>query len=125
MKHTQGEYPASVEERINIAMESIMRFYEEDEIDMTNTEHVELLRETVGEVIFNQWLTGDTDEMPFDIDKLILVMKISAAKCILHDLQMKGLVDQIEDGDGTEYVFLTDKGKSTVGLQDLLTINLN
>ena len=125
MNHKQGEYPDSVEERIDIAMESIMRFYEEDEIDMTNPEHVELLRETVGEVIFNQWLTGDTDEMPFDIDKLILVMKISAAKCTLHDLQEKGLIDQIEDGDGTEYVFLTDKGKSTVGLQDLLTINLN
>jgi len=120
-------YPQEVENKIDICMESITLMYDGVELDFSKPEHHDILRETIGEVIFNQWVNGNIDEMPFDIDGLIDLIKITTIKCVLFDLKQRGLIDEVEDDNGNTVFFATEKAKSTVypGLASEFYKNLN
>lgn len=120
-------YPEEVEKKIDICMESITLMYDGVELDFTKPEHHEILRETIGEVIFDQWVNGNIDEMPFDIDGLIHLIKVTTIKCIVHDLKKKGLIDEIEDENGNTVFFATEAAQRIVypGLAHEFYNNLN
>ncbi len=65
--------------------------------------------------------------MPFDIDGLIDLIKITTIKCVLFDLKQRGLIDEVEDDNGNTVFFATEKAKSTVypGLANEFYKNLN
>ena len=74
--------------------------------------HEHNVREVFGAVLFEQWLTGETDVMPFDEEGFTNLLKKAVAMSILDDMIEAGLVDSIDNGEGDEVVFVTPFGKA-------------
>jgi hypothetical protein len=108
---TNTNYPESVEERTRICMEVLKDAYEHTFDKYNFSRHEDFLHEAIGSIFFQEWLKGTDDEPIFDeerIYKLILTADVNAE---LEDMEKDGYIDLIEDGDGNEIVFLTEKGK--------------
>lgn len=107
-------YPEAVENTLNHIVQSVQE---------TNNNkypmHEVFIREVFGEVLFEHWLTG-SDEAPMEEEQFEKLMKLVVAKSMVQELQDNGLIDCVDDGDGNEFVFITEKGK-----QEHYDFNLN
>jgi Mn-dependent DtxR family transcriptional regulator len=56
-------------------------------------------------------LKGTDDEPIFDEEKIYKLILTADVNAELEDMEKDGYIDLIEDGDGNEIVFLTEKGK--------------
>ena len=104
-------YPESVEERIQTCMEVLEDAYKHTFNEYNFERHKDYLQEVIGNIFFQEWLKGTDDEAIFDeeyVHKLIVMADVNAE---LEDMEKNGYIDSIEDEDGNEVVFLTEKGK--------------
>jgi hypothetical protein len=100
-------YPQELENTLDFIVEST-RELATPEFPM----HEHNVRQVFGEVLFQQWLSGETDQMPFNEENFSDLLKRAVAMSILDDMIEAGLVDTIENGEGGEVVFVTPLGKA-------------
>ena len=108
---TKTNYPESVEERTRICMEVLKDAYEHTFDKYNFNRHEDFLREAIGNIFFQEWLKGTDDEPIFDEEKIYKLILTADVNAELEDMEKNGYIDLIEDGDGNEIVFLTEKGK--------------
>lgn len=99
-------YPPSVEEKLKHIVESSKEIRFEDDIKLNEN----CVREAFGKVLFDNWLAGN-EEFEMSIDEILNLYTKAAALTVVHNLLNEGYIDSIEDEDGREMVFVTQKGK--------------
>lgn len=102
-------YPQSVEEKLDFITEAVMS------LELEYPLYENYVRETFGQVLFEQWLSGNEDEQPFTEEGFQDLLKLAVAKSMVQSLQDDGLIDIIETDD-SDVVFVTEKGKEEVNM---------
>lgn len=99
-------YPQAVEQALDTIVEGLENtgFFEQEQV-----EH-RYVREEFGKVLFEQWL-GD-GEFGITIDQAQDLLNRAMINQSLDSLEKRGLVGVIEDENGEEIVYLTEKGKN-------------
>jgi len=113
MNNQKTVYPPSVEEKLQCIVESAKELYLGVEL------REECIRDEFGTFLMKQWLSGDDVEL--DAEEVYAMFKKAAANSLINSMIDKGLIDSIE-GDGTEMIFITEKGKQAF---DLHTADIN
>ena len=108
MNNQKTVYPPSVEEKLQHIVESAKELYLGVEL------HEECIRDEFGTFLMKQWLSGD--EVDLDAEEVYVMFKKAAANSLINSMIDKGLIDSIE-GDDTEMIFITEKGKQAFDLQ--------
>lgn len=101
-------YPESIENELDLIIQHSPQLIEEFNIKP------ECMRNVFGEYLFDMWVNGierDESGAPFDEDKWDELVRLSIAHSLYQDMLEDGIIDAIDDGDGNEYVFVTQKGK--------------
>ena len=91
---------------IEIAEKSLPIF---NEVILENDINIDIFKETVCEKLFPKYINGD--KLTFNADDVVDVMNISNNRSKLKFLIDQGLVDILEDENGNQLRFLTEKGK--------------
>jgi hypothetical protein len=106
---SKGVYPESVEQQLDVMMSHV------DLLELVQSGEIrkEFIREEFGEMLFQKWLDG-TEDVEISTEQFIDMLKMASAKTVLQSLKDKKLIDTVDDGEGNDYVFLTNKGKLLV-----------
>lgn len=114
------DYPESVKDIVTyIMMQLDAHDYLNDEIMNTTT-----LEKLLCELAFEKFMTGE--EIEFEIAEIASLLDKAVATTVVDSLIDDGLLNTIEDEDGKEIVFLTQKGKSVVEeAMSVINANLN
>ena len=110
-------YPQSVEEKLDFITEAVMSL----ELEYPLFENC--IRETFGQVLFDQWLSGNDDEPAFTEESFHDLLKLAVARSMVQNLESEGLIEIIE-ADDVDMVFVTEKGRELAST-DLPNILLN
>lgn len=95
-------YPPSVEDKLEYIVEASKLMNMGIELREEN------VREIFGTFLMKNWLSGDDYEL--EPEEVWALFKKVAAASMIDGLIERGLVDSLE-GDGTELLFLTERGK--------------
>lgn len=114
------DYPESVKDIVtHIMMQLDAHDYLDDEMMNTTT-----LEKLLCELAFEKFITGE--EIEFEISEIASLLNKAMATTVVDSLIDDGLLNTIEDEDGKEIVFLTQKGKSVVEeAMSVINANLN
>jgi hypothetical protein len=104
MTSNQRIYPEAVENTLDVILESVVGMEFEAPMDFN------VLRDVIGECLFEHWLSGG-DDIPLDEDGVLKLLNRASAITIVQQMKERGWIDSIDDGTGEEIVFLTQKGK--------------
>jgi hypothetical protein len=98
-------YPQSVNEFVAQVVQSLDEsgFLTENDVDK------ESATKAFGEVVFKRWKRGD--DLVMSEEDAIKGMQLSIFESSMKRLVSKKMVDSIEDENGEEIFFLTEKGK--------------
>ena len=99
-------YPQAVEQALDTIVEGL------ENIGFFKLEQVEhrYVREEFGKVLFEQWL-GD-GEFGITMEQAENLLHRAVVSQSIEDLAKRGLIGMIENENGEEVVYLTEKGKS-------------
>jgi len=98
-------YPQSVNEFVAQVVQSLDEsgFLTENDVDK------ESAIKAFGEVVFERWKRGD--DLVMSEEDAIKGMQLSIVEFIMKQLMNKNMIDSIEDENGEQVFFLTEKGK--------------
>lgn len=105
MKREQKTYPPSVEAKLELIIEASKQLDFEDA-----PLYDYAIREVFGEVLLEQWFSGDEDDLCLSANDVFNLFKKAVAVGVVDGLMDKGVIDMIESDEG-DIVFLTEKGK--------------
>jgi len=111
-------YPQSVE----LAVESVVNSLKET--DFFNIEQVDpsYVREHFGKELFQQWLSGE--EFSLTEDRANYLLQLAITSQYIDGMIERGLIGTVEDADGKELVYVTEKGKQAAAMgPDLDVLN--
>ena len=99
-------YPQAVEQALDLIVDSL------EETGFFEQEHckVQYVREEFGKVLVQQWL-GD-GEFGITMEQAEHLLNRALICESIENLTKRGLIDTIENENGEEVVYLTEKGKS-------------
>lgn len=113
MNNQKTVYPPSVEEKLQYIVHTSKELYLGVEL------REECIREEFGTLLMKSWISGE--DLELDMDLVYGLFKRAAANSLIENLIDRGLVDAIE-GDGTEMLFVTQKGKEVF---DIASADIN
>lgn len=99
-------YPQAVEQALDTIIESLedTGFFEQEQV-----EH-RFVREEFGKVLFEQWL-GE-GEFAITMEQAENLLNRAMVSQSIENLAKRGLIGMIENENGEEVVYLTEKGKN-------------
>lgn len=116
MNNQKTVYPPSVEEKLQYIVETSKELYLGVEL------REECVRDEFGPMLMKNWISGDDDnDKVLDADEVYDLFRRAAANSLINNMIDKGLIDSI-DGDGTEMIFVTQKGKEAF---DITSADIN
>lgn len=86
------------------------RFFEENDfVNLTKEESIEIFREIVGGEALKMWMdTGDVNLSSDVLSRLLFELMLRAH---VEVLKKEGFIDSMFDDEGNEHLWLTEKGK--------------
>lgn len=97
-------YPQEVEFHLEEMVNAIQL------LDLGQETPTHCIREVVGPILFDQWMQGEISGF-VDGNEMLKVLQRVVVTSVLDKLQEQGLIDSIDNEDGEEMVFLTQRGK--------------
>jgi hypothetical protein len=98
MKH----YPQPVTEALEFGMESFSNYIKEEKIN------TKVIYEEMGDRLLKKFIDGEP--MTWTEDEVLDIMNVSLVNTIIEGLIESGYVKSIEDENGVEYIWATEKG---------------
>ena len=102
-------YPDTVKEFMEESIKDLHYFFENENFFITPEEGIKSYNEIVGPVAVKSWV--ETGEVCFDDEKIAQLLVKIITNCAINSMKEIGLVDSIEDENGEEVMWLTNKGK--------------
>ncbi len=111
----KSNYPDTVKEWLNGLYDQVKEkgFLEDEELGELSEERVEYhFQEVIGEAALQSWLKEG--EVKMEEKELTLLLFQVVIKSHIDQLKEDGVVNSIEDEEGKEVMWLTNKGKKTI-----------
>lgn len=106
-EHYPEEVKKVAQQAAGIIVES---WQEEEEINR------DILERVLAESLFTKWTNGA--ELAWEEEEAQDLIMRSLAESIVSSLVDRGYADSVEDAEGVEWLFLTEKGKQQITDQD-------
>jgi len=102
-------YPDTVKEFMEESIKDLHYFFENENFFITPEEGIKSYNEIVGPAAVKSWV--ETGEVCFDDENMTQLLVKIITNCAINSMKEIGLVDSIEDENGEEVMWLTNKGK--------------
>lgn len=113
----QSNYPEPVEKFSQSLFDTLCKTEFFSENDITSEVVFQKAKGHIQKAVFESWLEDGETKMTEEILETLL-RKIMAEN-LLHSLHEKGMIDYVEDENGEEVFFLTEKGNRIADILEL------
>lgn len=97
------QYPQPIQEIVKDAMEDLQIFIYQENI------RPDILQDALCESLMKKFVMGE--ELRWEIEEFEEILKLSVVNTIIEELKDKGYIDSIEDENGKEWMWATEKAK--------------
>lgn len=104
------QYPLPIQEKVKEIISSLSEFIIEEKVK------VNILEEMLCESLLSKFIAGY--ELVWDSKEMEYLLKLSITNSIIEELKSNGYLNSIEDENGEEWLWATEKGKEALELHE-------